>query len=209
MTSGPPRAIKNLADLDLNLETARLKLVPLAERHVDAMWPIVSDSEFPTLMSWAAHANREETVAYVRHIADGIARGVHVAWAIELGGTFAGCVGIHEIEWQSRAWRRDRAEVGYWIAPAMQKQGIATEATLGAMKFAFETLGLHKLTIGCLVENLASKRVIEKCGFRFLARHEDDVWRDGRWWSHLRYELTFAEWSDISSTLRFSRPRRP
>lgn len=210
MSSGPPRAIKNLATLDLNLETARLKLIPLAERHVDAMWPVVSDPEFPKLMSWAAHTSRDETVAYVRHTAEAIIKGTDVAWAIEQGGAFAGCVGLHGIEWQSRAWRCDRAEIGYWIMPALHARGIATEAALAAMKFAFETLGLNKLTIGCLAENAGSKRVIEKCGFRYLARHEDDVWRDGRWWAHLRYELLFSEWSDISSTLRFSRrPLQP
>jgi RimJ/RimL family protein N-acetyltransferase len=51
--------------------------------------------------------------------------------------------------------------------------------------------------------------VIEKLGFRPVGRLEDDVWRDGRWWSVLRYELTASEWSDVSTTMRVSRPRLP
>ena len=77
---------------------------------------------------------------------------------------------------------------------------------MAVTQWAFETLGLHKVTIGCIEDNVASKRVIEKIGFRYLCRQEDDVWRDGRWWAHLRYELTAAEWGDTTRTLRFTRP---
>ena len=44
-----------------------------------------------------------------------------------------------------------------------------TEAATAALRFAFETLGLHKVTIGCVEGNDGSQRVIEKLGFRFLA----------------------------------------
>ena len=56
---------------------------------------------------------------------------------------------------------------------------------------------------------VGSRRVIEKLGFRLIGRLEDDVWRDGRWWSVLAYELTQSEWSDVSTTMRVNRPRLP
>ena len=48
----------------------------------------------------------------------------------------------------------------------------------------------------------------QKAGFRFVGKIDEDCYRDGRWWSQLRYELTFNEWSDVTSTLRFTRPGR-
>jgi ribosomal-protein-alanine N-acetyltransferase len=75
------------------------------------------------------------------------------------------------------------------------------------MGFGFDRVGLHKVTIGCFAENTASRRVIEKCGFRFIGRREDDVYRDGRWHAHLRYEMLSSEWSDTTNALRFTRPR--
>jgi RimJ/RimL family protein N-acetyltransferase len=51
--------------------------------------------------------------------------------------------------------------------------------------------------------------VIEKLGFRPVGRYEDHVWRDGRWWSVLRYELTASEWGDVSTTMRVHRPHLP
>jgi [ribosomal protein S5]-alanine N-acetyltransferase len=75
------------------------------------------------------------------------------------------------------------------------------------VRFGFETIGLHKITTRCLVENIGSRRVIEKVGFRFVGRAEDDSWRDGRWSTQLLYELTSPEWPDVHTTMRVSRPR--
>ena len=47
--------------------------------------------------------------------------------------------------------------------------------------------------------------MIEKLGFRFIGRHEDDVWRDGQWHTHLRYELTAPEWPDVHTTMQIDR----
>jgi RimJ/RimL family protein N-acetyltransferase len=84
-----------------------------------------------------------------------------------------------------------------------------SEAATAALRFAFEMLGLHKVTIGCVEGNEASRAIIEKLGFRFLAIQQEDFYRFGRWWDHRRYELTASEWGDSTRTLRFNRPRPP
>ena len=105
------------------------------------------------------------------------------------------------------SWPQDgRQLVGYWLGKAFWGKGLMSEAAFAATRFAFDTLGLHKITIGCIDGNAASQRIIEKIGYRFLAKHEDDVWRDGRWWDHLRFELTASEWGDTARTMRFSKP---
>src|SRR5204863_5466253 len=126
---------------------------------------------------------------------------------IEVEGRAMGTIGLDGIQFELRAWRVDQAELGYWIAPPLWGRGLMTEAAQAVMRCGFETIGLHKITVGCLADNAASRRVIEKLGFRLVGRREDDVWRDGRWWSVLRYELTASEWSDASTTMRVSKPR--
>ncbi len=195
MASPPPRTeIPTLAALDPFIRTPRLLLRPLAESDVDALWPYVSDPELPRMMSWSAHTERDQTLAFVRHKLEVRAQGTAMGWAIEHEGAARGLIALDEITWAFRAWRVDRAELGYWLAPPLWGRGLMTEAAGAATRFGFETLGLHKITVGCVEENVGSRRVIEKVGFRFLARHVDDFWRDGRWWSHLRYELTRAAW---------------
>jgi ribosomal-protein-alanine N-acetyltransferase len=210
LSSPPPRTkIPRLAELDLVLVTPRLRLRPIQESDVDDLWPYVSDPALPTMMSWAAHTDRSQTLAFIRQVMAALAGNAGVTWAIEHQGRAMGCVGLDGLRFEQRAWRIDRAELGYWIAPPLWGQGLMTEAAYAAMCCGFQVIGLHKITSGCIDQNAASRRVIEKLGFRPVGRHEDDVWRDGRWWSVLRYELTTSEWIDVSTTMRVQRPPLP
>ncbi|MBX3156940.1 MAG: GNAT family N-acetyltransferase [Deltaproteobacteria bacterium] len=203
----PRAAIPRLDELDLRIETQRLVLRPYVEGDVDALWPSVSDPEFPRMMMWPVHAHRDDTLAYIRGTAEDVRQNVGVTWGIELEGRAIGSIGLRGIVWQVGACRADRAELGYWVAKAWWGKGIMTEAAHAAVGFGFETIGLHKISTACFVENAASRRVIEKVGFRHVGRVEDDLWRDGAWHAQHRYELTSPEWSDVHTTMRVSRPR--
>ena len=210
LQSAPPREkIARFPELDLALVTARLRLRPIQESDVDDLFPYVSDPALPRLLSWHAHTDRSQTLEYIRHVQAAFAGNTAVTWVIEHGGRAMGCVGLDGVEFQLRAWRLDRAELGYWIAPTLWGQGLMTEAARAVIGCGFEVIGLHKITVGCIVENVGSRRVIEKLGFRAVGRCEDHVWRDGRWWSVLRYEMTASEWADTSTTMRVPRPRLP
>lgn len=113
---------------------------------------------------------------------------------IDIDGAIAGTIGLHAIRWEMRALRRDTALVAYWLAEPYRNRGVVSEAVKMVLAFAFHTLGLHKVTISCFGSNDASKRVIEKSGFRFVGTAREDVWRDDVWHDHLLYELTTGEW---------------
>jgi ribosomal-protein-alanine N-acetyltransferase len=205
--SPPPRGgIPRLDELDLVLVTQRLRLRAFEDRDVEDLWPLVSDPELPRMMSWTAHTDRTQTAGFIGWTREALAKGSDATWAIELDGRAVGCISLDGIQFTLRALRVDRAELGYWIAPALWGQGLVTEAAQAVVRCGFETIGLHKLTVRCFAENAASRRVIEKLGFRLIGRLEDDIWRDGRWWSVLRYELISSEWSDVSTTMRVTRP---
>jgi ribosomal-protein-alanine N-acetyltransferase len=205
MAGSPPRsAIPQLSELDLVLETPRLRLRPFTEADVDDIWPVVSNPEFPKMMSWAAHSDRSETLGFVRAANRSLEQNAGIVWAIEHERRVIGSIGLEAMVFEMRALRIDRAELGFWLAPEHWNKGVMAEAGEAVMRFAFQTIGLHKVTVGCISENLAARRVIEKLGFRYVGRLEDDVWRDGKWHSHLRYELTVAEWPDVHSTVRIS-----
>lgn len=208
MLSAPPRPeIPKLSELPLVIETPRVKLRPQVESDADAFFPYVADPELSRMVTWAAHVDIAETREWLKKAAEMVVAGTDMVWTIEHEGAPVGCIGLHGITWGYRALRKDRAEMGYWIARPFWGKGLMTEAATGATRWAFETLGLHKVTIGCFEENVGSRRVIEKVGFRFLCRAEDDLWRDNRWHAHLRYELLSSEWADSTRTLRFTRPR--
>lgn len=210
LVSPPPRAkIPKLDELDLVLVTPRLRLRPFREDDAEALFHYVSDPALSRMMSWAAHTDVSQTLEFIRHVTASFHNGAGVWWAIEHGGAVVGCISLEGLQFQLRAWRVDHAELGYWIAPALWNQGLMTEAAHAVVRVGFDDIGLHKITVGCIAENAGSRRVIEKLGFRPVGRLEDDVWRDGRWWSVLRYELTASEWGDVATTMRISTLRRP
>jgi RimJ/RimL family protein N-acetyltransferase len=200
----PREGMRDLED-PVDLETVRMLLRPLVDSDVDDVFALASDPELPRLMSWAAHSDRSVTAEWILRQAEGRARGTMLTWGIEKDGHIVGCIGLSDLIWQQAAWRKDVGELGYWLAPALWGQGLMTEAARAVIAFGFDDLGLHKIKVAHLDGNAASRKVIEKCGFRFVGRREEDVWRDERWYAHLLYELTITEWADTTATRRFFR----
>ena len=59
------------------------------------------------------------------------------------------------------------AEIGYWIGVPYWGQGLIPEAVREIMRHGFDDLSLEKLWCGYFDGNTKSKRVQEKCGFRY------------------------------------------
>ena len=63
--------------------------------------------------------------------------------------------------------RDDECELGYWLGKPFWGQGIMPEAVREMLRHAFEDIGMQKVWCGYYDGNLKSKRVQEKCGFRY------------------------------------------
>lgn len=63
--------------------------------------------------------------------------------------------------------REDGPEVGYWLGVAYWGRGFATEAVRAVIDHAFGDLEHEALISGARVNNPASRRVLEKCGFQW------------------------------------------
>ena len=79
-------------------------------------------------------------------------------FCIEVEGAAAGAIGL--VDQGDGVY-----ELGYWIGRPFWGKGYATEAARAVVRFAFEALGAIRLTSGHMLENPASGRVLEKCGF--------------------------------------------
>lgn len=186
--------VPTLTEENVVLRSPRFTLRLVRPDDADAMHAHAKDPELSRMMVWAAHQTVDETRAVIAGQRASLEKQTDVVWCIEVDGELGGLVGLHGIKWNVLATRRDHAIIGYWIAPVYQRRGIMTEAVKLVLRFAFETLGLHKVGVTCFGGNDASRRVIEKCGFRFIGTLREDVWRDGVWHDHLQYEMTASEW---------------
>ncbi len=103
------------------------------------------------------------------------ASGKMATWAITQrdGGVLVGALSLHI----TAAHRR--AEAGYWVAPEVWGQGVATEALRAAVAFGFDTLDLYRIEAHHYVENPSSGRVMAKVGMKHEGRLRGPVFREG------------------------------
>lgn len=85
-------------------------------------------------------------------------------WPIFLGGTdeHAGCCGLRPYRPSERIY-----ELGFHLRPEFWGRGYATEVARATIDFAFGTLGASALFAGHHPHNTASRRLLEKLGFRY------------------------------------------
>ena len=73
--------------------------------------------------------------------------------------------------------------LGYLLLPEYHRQGYMPEAVSKVIKFAFTNDDCIRITTGCYKDNEASRKVMEKVGFRkegerIKAKYHDGVLKD-------------------------------
>ena len=159
----------------MEIRTARLVLRPFRPGDEDelaaqaddrAVWLHLRD-RFPHPYT------REDAAQWITHAASRVpAREL----AITREGRLIGGVGCEP----GSDVHRLSAEVGYWLGSAHWGHGYGTEALAAFADYAFATFALERLQAWVFAPNLASRRVLEKCGFRYEGAARRAVFKDGR-----------------------------
>ena len=87
--------------------------------------------------------------------------------------------------------------LGYWMGRDYAGQGLMTEAVGAVVPYVFDSLGLHRIHAACIPTNTASRRVLEKNGFREEGFAEHYLQIDGRWSDHVLFGLTRERYEAI------------
>ncbi len=77
--------------------------------------------------------------------------------------------------------------MGYWIGHPYARQGYMTEALSAMVHYAFSTMDLSRIESACLPENVASRGVLEKCGYKYEGVAQAYIQINGRWRTHVLY----------------------
>ena len=129
---------------------------------VEADLPVFYEYERdPEASAMAVFPSRERE-AFMAHWARTLANDSALTWTIVCDGEVAGNIGC---------WEADgRRLVGYWIGRAFWGRGLATQA-LAEVVGIVDARPLHADVVST---NVASIRVLEKCGFVEVGRHTAD-----------------------------------
>ena len=77
--------------------------------------------------------------------------------------------------------------LGYWIGLPHARQGYMREAILAMVHYSFTVLDLSRIDAACLPENVPSRGVLEKCGFKYEGVAQSYLQINGRWRNHVLY----------------------
>lgn len=144
------------------METDRIILRPWQDSDAQALYRYASDPEVGPRAGWAPHESLEESLDIIRTVFNN-----DTTWAIVLKetGEAIGAIGYGPSCDCNLPAREGEPTVGYWVARPYWNRGICTEA-LGLMIRNIKTdTDIDSLISGHFIDNPASGKVMEKCGF--------------------------------------------
>lgn len=114
--------------------------------------------------------------------------GQWVQMAIDVENSIVGDVAV----WLDET--SDLAMIGYTIAPEHQGAGYATEAVAAIVDYLFKRRRVHRIAATIDPRNLASARVLERCGFEYVGTARSAAFSRGEWTDDARFSLLAPDW---------------
>ena len=117
-------------------------------------------------------------------------------FAIETAdGVHIGNIGLHDVNCQHR-----HAQLGIVIGEKEYwGKGYGSDAVRTALRFAFETMNLHRVSLRVYEDNARAIRTYEKCGFQHEGRAREAIFRKGRYYDELRMGILRREFANSGS----------
>lgn len=147
------------------IETERLILRPWNDDDAEALYRYASDQAIGPIAGWPPHTSIDESREIIRTVF--AAPEVYAVVLKETGEPVGSCGIMFPDTLHSAAMRQGEAEIGYWIGKTFWGRGLIPEAVTALLERSFGFLGLDAVWCGYYDGNDKSRRVIEKCGFRF------------------------------------------
>ena len=151
------------------VKTKRLELRPFQDSDRDAAVRLLMDSRVKQTYMLPDFENESKAEGLFRRLMElSLKEGRYVA-AISLDGQLIGFMNDVEIEGGA-------VEMGYVIHPNHWGKGYMTEALEAAIE-ELHQIGFHQVITGAFETNLASIRVMEKCGMEKLSKTDSIDYR--------------------------------
>lgn len=146
------------------METERLFLRRWEESDAESLYEYASDPEVGPIAGWTPHKNVAESLNVIQNVLSGTEA---YAVCLKSDNKAIGAIELILNGHTDMTDRDDECELGYWIGKPFWGQGLIPEAAKEILRHAFEDCGMEKVWCGYFDGNAKSKRVQEKCGFRY------------------------------------------
>jgi ribosomal-protein-alanine N-acetyltransferase len=154
----------SIPDSLLTLETDRLLLRKMSMSDAADVFEYASNPEVAQYTSWSAHQTISDSQQFLESVIAKYAAGQPMDWGIahKRDRKLIGTCGF-----ASWAISHARGEIGYVLSRQYWGQGYMTEAVKAVISFGFHVMLLNRIQATCMLENVASARVMEKVGMQY------------------------------------------
>ena len=154
----------------MTLKTERLILRRWEDSDAESLFEYAKDPDVGPIAGWPAHQSIEESRDVIKNVFNG-----KEAYAICLKteNIAIGAIELKLNDHTDMTERDDECELGYWLGKPFWGQSIVPEAVKEMLRHAFEDIGMTKVWVGYYDGNEKSRRVQEKCKFRYQWKSED------------------------------------
>ena len=151
---------------NIRIETERLILRPWRETDLEDFYEYAKVDGVGQLAGWLPHKSIEESRVILSMF---IAEKKTFALELKENGKVIGSLGLEDREEELEVWENSMGrEIGYVLSKDYWGQGLMPEAVKAVIDHCFKELSFDWLTCGYFIRNSQSRRVVEKCGFRYI-----------------------------------------
>ena len=154
------------------LETGRLILRRWEEADAEELYQYAKDPAVGPIAGWPPHTSVGNSREIIRDV---LTAPETYAVVLKETGQPVGSIGIMFGKNGNAPMGEQEAEIGYWIGVPYWGQGLIPEAVRELLRRCFEDLNCTAVWCGYYDGNLKSKRVQEKCGFRYHHTEKDKL----------------------------------
>ena len=146
------------------LETDRLYMRRFRTNDLDVFSQILGQDEVGQWLPRGRGYTKDEVEKVLDNVAKHWQEKGYGIWAVieKESGKIIGHCGLNYVK------QNDEVEVLYGFGKEYWGLGYATEAAKAALSFGFEKIGLDRIVAFAKIDNIASRRVIEKIGLKYI-----------------------------------------
>lgn len=168
------------------LQTDRLILRKLEYSDQKDIFEYAQNPSVSKYLVWYPHKTEIDSLSFLNLVYDCYNHNKPAPWGISLKernkiiGT-AGFISLDKVN--------HKAELGFALSEDYWNRGLISEACKIIIKFGFQDLKLNRIEARCMVENLASAKVLEKLGFIFEGIMRKQIFIKEEYWDMKIYSL--------------------
>lgn len=173
------------------IETQRLLLRPWRESDAESLYEYARDERVGPAAGWPPHTSVEDSLRVIREVLSD-----DEVFAVTIKGEdrAIGSIGLVN---RVTADFEDESEIGYWIGVPYWGRGYIPEAVKALLKYCFLERRDDRVWCGHYEGNDKSRRVIEKCGFKYAFQRMERVVLLSEERNEFFYSITREEWEKL------------